>query len=247
MLIAHTLLALVSALPLCQKPEAPTPERVEAAAAQLEAAFKDGDAEARIAALRASVDAVDARVIGLVAKGLKDKERPVALAACDTLGRMPHPDSLAALKSFYAGEKKQLGKDEEGLVAVLTAIGRLGDPKGIEVLVDSPFKAKGYPVVQARFFGLANIRSTESLEALFGLMNKVGNRDLDRYMGDIRLALVRLTGEDRGSDPRQWQAWWQSNKKGYQVTPEAKELPPEMRLRWNAYWGIETKRGGSDR
>jgi len=238
MLIAPILLSLASALPLSAGQE-PTAERVEAAVAELQSAFKDGDAAARIAALKASVDAVDARVVGLVAAGLKDKERSVALVACDSLGRMRHPDSIKALKSFYAGEKKKLGKDEEGLVAVLASIGRLGDPKGIDVLVDSPFKSTGYPVVQARFLGLANIRSTESVEALFGLLNKVGNLDQDRYMTDIRLALVQLTGEDRGSDPRQWQAWWQENKKGYQIPAEAKELPIEMRLRWNAFWGIE--------
>jgi hypothetical protein len=123
-------------------------------------------------------------------------------------------------------------------------VGRLGNPKGIDVLIDSPFKSKGYPVIQARFFGLANIRDASAIEALFGLLDKVGNNDLDRYMGDIRLALVQLTGEDRGSDPRQWQAWWRENKKGFEVSPEPKQLPDDLRGRWNAYWGIVEKKEG---
>ena len=46
---------------------------------------------------------------------------------------------------------------------------------------------------------------------------------------------------DRGDDPRQWQMWWQQNKRGFEVPAEAKPLPIEMRLRWNAFWGIEEK------
>jgi len=242
--VVLALAALLPATPRQEDPQekGPSPEQVEAAASTLEAAYKDGDTAAQLAAIREAVPVLDKRVIGLVAKGLKGKDRDVAFAACDALGRMRHPDSLKELRSFYAKEKKNLGKHEEGLVAVLTSVGRLGNPDGVDLLVDSPFKSKGYPVIQARFFGLANIRSASSVEALFGLLNKVGNKDLDRYMGDIRLALVQLTGEDRGSDPLQWQAWWRENKRGYKVPAEAKKLPVEMRLRWNDFWGIQEKK-----
>ena len=240
MLIASALLALASVLSVpAHQEERATTERIDAAVAELEAAFKDGDSAARIAALRASVDALDKRVVALVAKGLNDKDREVALAACDTLGRMPHADSRKALEGFYKKEKPNLGKDEEGLVAVLKSIGRLGHPDGIATLTDDPFKATGYPVIQARFLGLGNIRSTKSLEELFSLLDKVGPNSLDRYMSDIRLALVRLTGEDRGDDSRQWQSWWQDNKKTFKVQPEPKPMPADMQTRWDAYWGIE--------
>jgi HEAT repeat protein len=241
---AALLLALAVLLPSAprQEEEGPSPEQVQAAVEALEGAYKEGDAAAQVAAIRSAMEVVDKKVIDLVAKGL-EKEREVAFAACDALGRMPHPESIKKLNSFYAKEKRKLGKAEaeDGLVAVLKSVGRLGDPKGIDILVDSPFKSKGYPVLQARFFGLANIRDAKAVEALFGLLDKVGNVQLDRYMSDIRLALVQLTGTDRGDDPRQWQAWWRENKRGYEVPAEAKELPIEMRLRWNEYWGIKEK------
>ncbi len=242
MFAVAAVLAFQSLLPLAPPQDKPVdPARVDAAVAALEAAFKDGDAAARKSAISSSVDAVDKRVIALVAKGLKDKVPSVVLASLDALGRMRHADSAAALNSYYKREKKELEKDENRLVALLKAVGRQGDPAGIEVLIDSPFSAKGYPVIQARFFGLASIRDARSVDAVFGLLDKVGPNDLDRYMADIRLALVQLTGEDRGDDSRQWQDWWSGKKKGYEL-PEMKPLPDDMRARWNEYWGIEEKK-----
>lgn len=223
-----------------------TPERVEEAVAALDAAAKGGDAEVYAKAIRGSVDALDKRVVDAVAKGLKHKDAGVAWAAIETLGRMRHPESLHVLSGYYKSERKALSEDELRLAELLKSIGRLGDPKGIETLVDSPFSAKTYPVIQARLLGLGNIRDARAVAALFDLFEKVGQRDLDRYMDDIRLALVQLSGQDLGKDPRQWKSWWQSNKKGFTVAPEAKPLPAELETRWNEYWGI-SKAGAEKR
>lgn len=253
-----SILALLLALP-CGLPPAPHlttlasrasqegegEDRVAATVEALKEAFAKGDSTARIAAIEAGVEVVDPKVIAAIGKGLADDDPAVALAACDALGRMPHEDSLDQLERHYRKLKKQ-ADDEEGLVAVLKAVGRLADPDGIDLLSDDPFKAKGYPVVQARILGLGNIRSKDSVEAVFDLMNKVGKRDLDSYMGELRLALVQLTGEDRGDDPRQWQAWWQEHHKDFEVAARPAPLPPEMALRWNAFWGLEQPRGSDE-
>jgi hypothetical protein len=214
------------------------PERVEAAVAALEAAAKGGDPAAYAKAIRDSADAVDKRVIDAVAKGLDHKDEAVSAAAVDTLGRMQHPESVQALVGHYKSDKKALTEDEARLAELLKAIGRQGSPKGIETLVDSPFSAKTYPVIQARLLGLGNIRDAKSVEALFELLEKVAERDLDRYMADIRLALVQLSGQDMGDDPEQWKNWWRDAKKGYEISPAAKPLPEAMRTRWNEYWGL---------
>ena len=214
------------------------PERIEAAVAALEAAAKGDDPAAYAKAIRDSADAVDKRVIEAIGKGLKHKDATVSGAAVDTLGRMRHPESVQALNGYYKSEKKVLTEDEARLAELLKAIGRLGDPKGIDTLVDNPFGARTYPVIQARLLGLGNIRDAKSVEALFGLLEKVAERDLDRYMADIRMALVQLSGQDMGDDPEQWKTWWRDSKKGYEVSPEAKPLPEDMRVRWNEYWGL---------
>jgi HEAT repeat protein len=230
--------ATVAAVTSVQEPGTATAERIDAAVAALEAAAKADDAAAYAQTIRASVDALDKRVVGAIAKGLKHKDAAVSAAAVDTLGRMRHPESTAALTGFYKSEKKALTDDEPRLAELLKSIGRLGDPKGIETLVDHPFAAKTYPVIQARLLGLGNIRDAKAVEALFELLEKVAERDLDGYMADIRLALVQQSGQDLGDDPRQWKSWWQDAKKGYVVTPEAKPLPEAMRARWNEYWGL---------
>jgi len=248
-MIASTLLALASLLPLsalrAQEPAAqrgPTPERIEAAAKALEAAYKDGKPEQRVEAIRASVDAVDKKVIDLVAKGTKEKDGRVVAAAVDALGRMRHPESAKALVGYYNRDKKTLYKDHESeLVDLLKALGRQGDPSGIEVLTDNVAGATGYPVVQARILALGNIRDARAVEAILGLTKSVGPNTLDRYMDDVRLALLALTGEDRGKDSQQWEEWWREHKKDYQVAPEMKPLPDADRSRWNAFWGLEQK------
>jgi hypothetical protein len=232
--------------PLVQDEGGVSKERVEAALEALEAAAKGDDAAAYATAIRASADALDERVIDAVAKALKSKQAEVSGAAIDTLGRMRHPESTRALTGFYKSHKKALTDDEPQLAELLKAIGRLGDPKGIDTLIDSPFSAKSYPVLRARLLGLGNIRDAESIEGLVSLASKVGERDLENYMSDIRLALVQLTGEDQGDDPRQWGAWWRDAKKGYAVSPEAKPLPAEMRVRWNEYWGIQDEAQGGE-
>ena len=239
------LLALAALAPLSVAQEqGPSPERIEAASKALEAAFEEGDAAARAKAIRESVDAVDKRVIGLVAKGLNEKEpAPVVSAAVDTLGRMRHPESAKELVGYYKHQKKKLNKDhEKELVELLQALGRQGDPAGVEVLTDSVSASVGYPVIQARLMALAMIRDVKSVEAVFSLITLVGKNTLDRYMEDVRLSLMALTGEDRGQDSLQWEAWWRENKKGFKVSSEPKALPDAERARWNSYWGIEEKK-----
>jgi len=223
----------------------PSQERIDSAAKALEVAYKDGTPEARVEAIRASVDAVDKKVIDLVAKGLKEKDGKVVAAAVDALGRMRHPDSAKALVSYYNKEKKTLYKDHESeLIDLLKAVGRLGDPAGVEVLTDNVAGAVAYPVIQTRFMSLGNIRDAKSIDGILSIVALVGPNTQDRYMDDVRLALMALTGEDRGKDALQWEAWWRDHKKDFEVAREMKPLPDSDRSRWNAFWGIEQKKAG---
>lgn len=246
-MLASALFAVASLLsvpaPLALQGAAPTPERIEAAAKALETAFKDGKPEQRVEAIRASVDAVDKKVIELVAKGLKEKDGKIVEAAVDVLGRMRHPESAKALVGYYNRDKKTLYKDHESeLVDLIKALGRQGDPAGIETLTDNVAGATGYPVIQARIMALGNIRDARAVEAILSLTKAVGPNTLDRYMDDVRLALMALTGEDRGKDSLQWDEWWREHKKDYKVAAEMKPLPDTERSRWNAFWGIEEKK-----
>jgi PBS lyase HEAT-like repeat len=239
-------LALVcSASFAAQRPEQksePDPKAVAAAVTEIETALKDAKtSDEKVAAIKKNTGLVDPKVVGAIEKGLKDKDVAVQAAAADALGRMPQADSLEALHRFYKSEVKRLKDDQTLMPVVIKAIGRLGSEKSIDLLSDDLFAQRTFPAVQARLLGLGNIRSKKSIDALFGMMNKVGTNQLDTYMEPVRLALMRLTGTDQGPSSQSWMAWWRGAEKTFEMPKEAK-LPEAQEKVWNDYWEIQPKK-----
>lgn len=212
------------------------PKRVAAAVAELDQAFKDGKSAERIQAIQKNSGVVDAAVIERIAKGLRDKDVAVRQAAIEALGYMKHPASVKALNGFYQAEKKTLTDDNLTFPLLLKSIGRLGDPSSVAVLSDSPFSSKIFPSIQARLYGLGNIRTVESVDALVGFMKLGSERDFQALMSEWRVALVRLTGVDNGDAIQLWQKWWRENKKDFKVTEQAAPMSPDLQMKWDAYW-----------
>jgi hypothetical protein len=218
----------------------PSEEQVKAAVAALEEAFGKGKSPERIAALQAGAQVLDAAVIEWIGKGLKDRDAEVQKASIESLRSMPHPDALAALHKSYKRDKKLLAHEELG-PALLRAIGQHGSESSIEVLADNPFSPRNHKAIQARILGLGNIRSNESVEELMGLMVKVGRHKAQPYMGEFRLALMRLTGADNGKSVDLWTEWWNDAKKHLEVSKEPPLLPKGEQRQWDHYWGNPRK------
>lgn len=217
------------------------PKQVEEAVARLDAAFKTGGTGERVAAIEAGALVPAEKVVDGIAAGLKDKEESVVLAAVDALGRMESDAALARLEKHFEQNKKRLEKEPAMFAAVLKACARHGKSSSIPILQEDLFSVRDGPVIQARILGLGNIRSKESIEALISMAVKTGPNNLDRFMDELRLALFNITGVDQGKSPQLWSTWWQDNKKTFVVPEKAPELPPDLRMRWNHYWGIEQK------
>jgi hypothetical protein len=217
------------------------PKRAQAAIAELDLAFKGGQSADRIQAIQKNTDVVDAGVIERIAKGLKDKDVAVKQAAIEALGRMRHPDSVKALTAFYQADKKALTADEATFPLLLKALGRLGDPSSVAILSDSPFSSKNFPSIQARLYGLGNIRTIESVDALVGFMKLGSERDFQALMGEWRVALVHLTGADNGDSIQLWQKWWREKKKDFKLAQQASPMSPDLQMKWDAYWVSATK------
>lgn len=229
--------SLAFPLPQKDKPAPADPKQVEAAVKDLDAAFKDGKTPERVAAIRKNYQVADKKVVDAISKGLKDNDLEVQLAAVDALGRNVHPEALDDLHRFYKAEVKRLKDDTRLMPMVIQAIGRQGNEKSIEILSDDLFSQRTFPAVKARMWGLANIRSNKSIAAITEMMNKVGNEKLQDFMPTIRLALLRLTGVDNGSDPQMWLAWWRKNDKTFEVPKEAPKMPEIAEKAWTEYWG----------
>ena len=111
------------------------------------------------------------------------------------------------------------------------------NPDSIELLDDDVFEIKSLDLDRARIYGLAKIRSDESLETLMGLMRKTDPRKVKNRMKDIRLALIILTHLDKGPNQEAWLDWWQDNKKTFEVPGKEPRLTEELANKWGRYWG----------
>ncbi|MCK6446558.1 MAG: HEAT repeat domain-containing protein [Planctomycetes bacterium] len=216
----------------------PSAQTVQATVAKLETAFRSKKSAECAAAIREATPVLDARVIEWIAKGIEIDDAPLCATALDALGAMRHPDALAALQRAWKRDKELRKHDELGGRA-LKAIARHQDPQTIELLAADPFESKNHAALQARIFGLANIRSKQSVEKLVAMMRLVGPQKLEPYMPDFRLALFVLTGHDEGRAAQLWFDWWNDHQKDFEVSKELPELPKLDRARWNSYWGIE--------
>lgn len=236
---------VLTVAPAAQDP-GPSAERVKEAVAALEKAFDKGEAADRVAALQAGAQVVDAAVIEWIEKGLKDREADVKKAAIESLRYMSHPDALSALHKSYKRDKKLLADEELG-PALLKAIGQHGSESSIEILADNPFSPRNHKAIQARILGLGNIRSNESVEELMAVMVKIGRHKAQPFMGEFRLALMRLTGADNGKSVDLWTEWWNDAKKKLEVSKEPPLLAKNDQRKWDYFWGNPKKYERGDR
>ena len=232
-LVALLLLALA---PWTEDRVQADPQRVKAAVAELEKAWKATEGAERIKAIQHNADVADAEVIKLVARGLRDKESDVQRAAIEGLRWVGHPDALKELQNA-ARDEKPFKKDPMLYAALLKGVGQYGQASSIAVLADDIWSIQEQHVIQARILGLGRIRTRESAEKLFDLMKVAGPNRIDNVMGDFRLSLVALTGVDQGHSQIGWQNWWNDNRTRFKVDPKPPELPKELERKWKVFWG----------
>ncbi len=219
---------------------APDPARVEEVLVGLEVAGKSREPGLLVAALAEARGVADPAVVAAVAKHLKDKDADVHLAALETLRFLQHPKALEELEQFATRERKLFKDDPPWFAAALRACAQHGNESSIEVLAADVWSTSDKRIFKARVLGLANIRRDESLAALFALTNQTNKNKLQPWMDEVRLALMVLTGVDKGNTPEPWWAWWNEHGKDFHVSPEFPKLPREAEMKWKAYWGPGT-------
>jgi hypothetical protein len=218
-----------------QRP-APDPARVKAAVSALDKAFRGTSKEEKLKALQEHSDVADAEVVKRIARGLADKELDIVKSSVVALRWLDHPDALKELHAL-AKSPRELRKEPVLYAELLKAIGQHSSPTSIAVLNDDLWSVPEYGVVQARILGLGRIRTSESVEALMSLMKAAGPQRMQNAMADFRLALVQLTGVDKGVSQQLWFEWWAENRAKLKIAAEPPEMPRELALRWEVYWG----------
>lgn len=212
------------------------PKAVEAAIKGIDKAFTEGKGPERVAAIQAAAQVKDQEVARAIARGLRDNEREVKVAAVDALRFEAAPKAFEELESFWTNDRRLMEKDQDLAARVLKAIGQFGNPRAIELLAKNPFETPAYPAIKARLMGLANIRSKESLAKIIGMMQMVGLWTDQAYMDDVRLALLRLTGQDLGKDPNQWFMWYENNRSKIEIPKDPPQMNKLDQYMWDSYW-----------
>jgi len=222
----------------------PSPEQVKAAVADLEAARKSKGSSKKLAAIYANMLVVDPKVVKAIRKVAKKSGRSVIEAAIDALGWMPHKSALKELQDIYR-RHRDLYKFENYFVRMLKSIGRHSDESALKLLLDKPFTGLTLASGRARILSVARIRTKKALTDLFKMMQKAGgggNRALQAgpgtqpFMGAFRLALVVLTGIDKGMSKLAWLNWWRANKRTFKMEPKRPRLTESQREAWEEYW-----------
>ena len=226
--------------PPAAKPEAPavTPEQIAAAVKSLKDGLASTDVAVKVAALKAAAAMDQDEVAKLAGGALGERDIKVRVAAAETLGAMTCKESLNALHRVMG--KSDNIKDSPFAAACFKAIGRHGDKSSIAVLANDPFKNTDADVIRARIYGLGNIRSAESVEALMKAMNLANpppGQD-SPFMPTFRVALTRLTGTDQTTNKDLWQKWWRDNQKAFRIADPPAPMPADVTALWNDYWGV---------
>jgi hypothetical protein len=242
-----------------QKPGAtkppPSSEQVKAAVTAIETALRGVDSAKKVEAIQVHSAVVDAQVIAAVAKGLREKETEVKLAAIEALRFTAHPDARKALEHWMRAERT-LKDAPQVYAAALKGLGQHGSKDSISLLVEDLWGAQDLSVIQARILGLGRIRDRAAVEQLIDLIKSAGPRKTDPFMDEFRLALMVLTGVDQGKSQELWQRWWQDHKDKFQLPKTEPELPKIDAYRWKSYWGEQMgaargerrgERGGEER
>jgi len=221
----------------------PDKKTVKEAVDGLNKAFKSKEPEERAAAIEVYGGTSDAAVTRVLGKALRDREMRVQLEAIDALGWAKDPSALKQLHRLFRRNKK-LRNNEVVFTHLLKAIGRHRHRSSVDVLSDHPFSGLTMATGQARIFGIGNIRTKESVETLIKAMSlgggeARGNRrgvGTPRFMEDVRISVLILTGEDNGTDKDAWFAWWRENKKKFKISPDRPPIPATAQVVWEDFW-----------
>lgn len=219
---------------------APTPEQIASFKPKLAAALEPGaDPKVRRQMILKSRDHEDASIVAVLdAKALRHDDRDVRDQAVNCLGFMVHPDAWKVLQQMFKRDQKELESAPTRFAVMVRALARNGNPDSIPLLVEVMVRSTDSQVVRSCILGLANIRTKESVDPLMQMMRSAERPRVADVMLEMRTALHRLTGVDKGTDQDPWIDWYDEVKDTLVIPPAPpEERPFEIRRCWSLFWG----------
>jgi len=149
----------------------------------------------------------------ILKKGMKDRDLDIRTRSAEALGAMKCRNIVSSLaKAMSANEK-----NENVYLAIIAALGAIGDKKAVSYLAKDNWDPKdgdetGRNKAQAKVIALGKIRSRASVDALISRMYKAKKGKIRSISRDLTAALKSLTGQNFGQDRDKWKSWWTKNK-----------------------------------
>jgi hypothetical protein len=113
------------------------------------------------------------------------------------------------------------GADPRRGALAAEALGHLPKRAGFDDLVSLLDGAPHWAVASGACLGLGRV---EDVRAIPPLLARLRHPD-PSVRSAARESLVRLTGEDQGTDPAKWESWWDASKKDFRFPDKAPTLP----------------------
>ncbi len=205
-----------------EKAPVSTKELLKSVLAQLKSKEEFDRQSGAIAALEIQDKKLFSPLLGL----LKDKSDEVRFAAIRALMAREAPKERKSAAKMIAARLPRLSKhaDTEGeLLLSIEALDDLREPSTIPALVADMDSATRSEVVEARLGAVANIPHADAIDALIKLASSGRRRGAGGLAGRSARALRTATGENFGSDPDAWRAWWKDAKKTFDFDAAAEE------------------------
>ncbi len=153
------------------------------------------------------------RVSATIARwGLRDRSEAVRVEAARVLGMMKRKNVTPLLIAAMGREEKNI----RVYLAVIKTLGELDDPRAVKPLSTDWWNQRigeyAVAAAKAKIDALGNIRFHASVDALIDVFYLTRDNTISQFKGNIRAALVKLTGQDFIYDRKKWKDWWRKNR-----------------------------------
>lgn len=177
---------------------------------------KDDAPDVRGLAARALFHIEGDGAIAPVLEAMRTERDPVAeaLLAAAWAGIASDPARLALVEATIDAA------DPRTAALAGEALGALGAGAGADDALVLASGSLSWPAAAGVCLGLRGVRRLAAVDCLVA---RAGHRDA-AVRSAARESLVFLTGEDRGPNPREWEAWWDAAREGFRF-PDGPPAP----------------------
>ncbi len=177
--------------------------------------YREGDALAKVDALKSIAGVRDKRVAKAIVPALGHKDPMVRKAAAEALKAQGDKATTGALVTAL----ELNGDFPEICVALIGALGETRDPRAVPSLTKDLYRPGQPEITTAKIEALGKIKDKACIQTLIDFMQRwgPGAREFNK---PLHASLLALTGKDFGNDRDAWKGWWERTRNWFKFPEE---------------------------